>query len=313
MPAYFTLETVDFRVWEGGLASALTAAFLERVIAAHRRLALEGLALKGLAAEHRATNHRTSRVPLVPIICACAVFCVNPALGIGAFACLAVLGITMLTPRATIVGGGIAAGLLAIAIVPWTVRNYHVLGAIVPLRSNAGLELALANNRAMLDTTDPSRALEHRLREIHPTANARVRAEVVRIGEVAYARRLGDEAAGWIADNPGGAARLWGRHVRQMLVPDQWITDSGRSRVGGARAVAIQLIGLAGLAGLALLLGLRRQDGAIYPAVLIATIIVLLAPFQPVARYTYSLYPMLCLMSSALILGIDRYRPTRAS
>lgn len=303
VPAYFTLETVDFRVWEGGLASALTALFLERVIAAHRRL----------AGERGAASHRASRFPLVPIGCACLLFCVNPVLGMGAFACLTMLGIMLLSPRANIVGSGIALGLLAIAIVPWTVRNYHALGAIVPLRSNAGLELALANNRAMLDTTDPSRALEQRLRAIHPTANARVRAEVVRIGEVAYARRLGAEAERWIADNPGSVARLWSRHVRQMLFPDRWITDPRHSLGGSVRAVVIQLIGVAGLAGLALLLGRRRQDGAVYPAVLIVTVIVLLAPFQPVSRYTYSLYPMLCLISSGLILVLDRYRSTQVS
>jgi hypothetical protein len=289
-PAYLTIETVDFRVWEGGLATFLAALFLERLLAAHRRL----------------SERRADRLPLTPIVCACVLFFVNPPLGASAFICLSVLGLTQLPMRANIVGGVIAVGLVAAMVVPWALRNDRVLGTVVPLRSNAGLELAIANNREMADATDPAAALEHQLLAIHPTANLQARREVQRIGEVAYANRRGDEARAWIAANPAAAARLWLRHARQMLFPDRWMTDPRHSRAGAIRAVFLQIVGLGGLIGLAVLCTRRWSDGAVYPAVMVLMTTLLLAPFQPVSRYTYVLYPTLCFLCGALWLAGDR-------
>ncbi len=291
-PAYFTVETVDFRVWEGGLATFLAGLFLERLLVAHARLA------EPPVSAHR----RAMRFPLAPIACASLLFFVNPPLGGSAFLCLVVFGLARLPIRANIVGGTIAAGLLSVAIVPWTIRNYHMLGAFVPLRSNAGLELALANNPEMLEATDQSAAMEHRLLAIHPTANPQARMVVMRIGEVAYADRRGVEAKAWIVAHPGDAARLWLRHGRQMLLPDRWMTDSRHTLVGRVRTVFLKLVGAAGVAGLVLLLARRWREGAIYPAILVLFTTLLLVPFQPVARYTYVLYPALCFLSASLWL-----------
>jgi N-acetylglucosaminyldiphosphoundecaprenol N-acetyl-beta-D-mannosaminyltransferase len=284
VPAYFTIETVDFRVWEGGLATFLAALFLERVLAAHRSL----------------LPHVT-RFPLAPIASACLLFFVNPPLGVSAFVCLIVLGLTKLPMRANIVGALIALGLLAIAIGPWAMRNERALGAFVPLRSNAGLELALANNPEMAAATDENAALERRLLAIHPTANLQARREVMQIGEVAYANRRGAETKAWIAAHPSVAAWLWLRHARQMLVPDRWITDARHSRAGAIRAIFLQAVGVGGLLGL-VLIARRRRDAAVYPAVMLLFTTLLLMPFQPVSRYTYVLYPTLCFLLAGLSL-----------
>ncbi len=289
-PAYLTIETVDFRVWEGGLATFLAALFLDRLLVAHRRL----------------SERPADRFPLAPIGCACVLFFVNPPLGASAFACLTVLGLTRLPMRANVIGALISVGLVAAMVVPWTLRNERALGTLVPLRSNAGLELAIANNREMADATNPATALEQRLLAIHPTANLQARREVQRIGEVAYANRRGDEAKAWIAANPTAATRLWLRHVRQMLFPDQWMTDPRHSRAGAIRAVFLQIVGLGGLIGLALLGARRWKDGAVYPAIMVLMTTLLLAPFQPVSRYTYVLYPTLCFLCGALWLAGDR-------
>lgn len=290
-PAYFTIETVDFRAWEGGLATFLAALFLERLLCEHGRL-----------------HPGATRFPLAPIACGCLLFFVNPPLGVSAFVCLAILGLTKLPMRANIAGAMVALALLGAMIVPWTIRNDRVLGQVVPLRSNAGLELALANNPEMVAASDQSAALEHRLLAIHPTANLQARRAVERIGEVAYANRRGVEAEVWIAANPGTAARLWLRHARQMLVPDRWITDSRHSLLGGIRALFIQTVGIGGLLGLAVLIR-RRRGGAIYPAVMLFLTTILLMPFQPVSRYTYVLYPTLCF----LLAGLSLVRHRRAA
>ncbi len=293
-PAYISIETIDFRVWEGGLATFLAALFLDRILAAHGAVDV--------------SRREIRRFPWTLVACACLVFFVNPPLGVSAFVCLLILGLAKMPLRANVAGAAMAAGFLSVAIVPWTVRNYYALGEIVPLRSNAGLELALANNREMAETTDPSTALEQRLFALHPTANPRARQDVIRNGEVAYSDRLGAQAKVWIADNPGSAVRLWSRHIRQMLLPDRWMTDPRHSMIGGIRALYIQAIGLAGLLGLARLLLRRRGAGAVYPAVMVLFTVILIAPFQPVSRYAYVLYPSLCFLAAAWWPLLDRDR-----
>jgi len=283
-PAYFTAETVDFRVWEGGLATFLAALFLERVLAAYRSVPLG------------ATTY-----PVAPILCACTLFFVNPPLGVSAFVCLALLGITRLPMRANITAAAVAVGMLSVPIVPWTVRNGLVLGEFVPLRSNAGLELAIANNREMAEAADQSAAMAERLRTIHPTANPEARRQVIQFGEVAYADARGAESRAWIAENPVAAARLWLRHGRQMLIPDRWIIDPNHSITGGIRAFMLQAIGLGGLLGLAVLIRRSGSDGAIYPAIMVLATTLLMLPFQPVSRYTYLLYPMMCFLCATLV------------
>lgn len=296
-PAYLTVETVDFRVWDGGLATFLAALFLDRLLAAHRCAGLQ--------------SRNEPSFPLPLLGCASLLFFVNPPLGASGFVCLAILGLARMSLRANIVGGMVTLALLALAITPWTIRNYRTLGAIVPLRSNAGLELALANNPVMAETRDPAKALEQRLLAIHPTANSAARREVMRIGEVAYADRRGVEAKAWISAHPAAAARLWARHMRQMLLPDRWMIDPRGTTYGAMRALFMQGMGLAGLLGLGRLIARRRPDGAIYPAVMVVLTTLLLAPFQPVTRYTYVLYPTLCFLAGALWLAPVLRRPTK--
>ena len=52
----------------------------------------------------------------------------------------------------------------AIALVPWTVRNYLVFGKFIVLRSNFGLELWLGNNPAVPDAWSPLEAPKRRSR-----------------------------------------------------------------------------------------------------------------------------------------------------
>src|SRR5262249_59095274 len=65
--------------------------------------------------------------------------------------------------------GFVLAGVAAVVITPWVVRNYRVLGGFVPLRSNFGLELALGNHAeangktfavGWEDPRDPARRLQ---------------------------------------------------------------------------------------------------------------------------------------------------------
>lgn len=283
-PAYMTLEAIDFRVWEGGLATFLAAVFLDRVLLLRRTASRDGA--------------RPTAFPRMPVVIASILFFVHPPLGLAAFTCLTVFGLTVVPFRACLTGAALAVALVAAMIVPWTIRNQYALHAFIPLRSNAGLELAIGNNPDMAASDDTMWTLHQTLKAIHPFANDAARAEVLRIGEVAYSRRMGDRAWAWIAANPAAAARLWIGHVRQMLFPDGWRHDADQYYNQAARAWFLSGIGAIGLFGFVMLF-CRDRASAVYPAIMLTIPLLLLAPFQPAVRYVYITYPLLCLMSSA--------------
>lgn len=292
-PVYMTLEAIDFRVWEGGLATFLAAMFLDRLLLLRRTASRDGT--------------RPTTFPRMPVVIASILSFVHPPLGLAAFACLTVFGLTMVPFRACLAGAALAFTLVAVMIVPWTIRNYYMLHAFVPLRSNAGLELAIGNNPAMAASDDTMLTLDRTLHAIHPLSNDKARAEVLRIGEVAYSRRLGDQALAWITAHPSDAARLWVGHVRRMLFPDGWRHDANRYHSQMIRAWFLRIISAIGLFGLAMLFQRNGAD-AIYPAVMLSVPVLFLTPFQPAVRYVYIIYPLLCLMSSAMCLAWKPYR-----
>ena len=78
-------------------------------------------------------------------------------------------------------------------MIPWSIRNYRVLGEFVPVRSNFGLELWLGNN---LDSQDVNSFSQH------PFVNAAEASEFVRLGEVEYMAQKKGEAVAFIRSHP---------------------------------------------------------------------------------------------------------------
>ncbi len=129
-PTYIAQEAVDFRVWEGGLAAFLSALMLDQALAADR--------------EDAPRRHVHVVVATAPLL-----FFVNPLMGAATLS-LALLWagrvpLGVLARRMTM-----SVLLLAMFVVPWAIRNQRVLGEPVLLRSNAGLELALAHYPGVL-------------------------------------------------------------------------------------------------------------------------------------------------------------------
>jgi hypothetical protein len=95
---------------------------------------------------------------------------------------------------------GLGVGLLAL---PWVIRNWFVLGAFVPSRSNFGLELYLSFHEGarygmlsnIRDASDPERNL-------HPLHSPRQSARVCELGEVRYSAELGEQALTWMKAHP---------------------------------------------------------------------------------------------------------------
>lgn len=83
----------------------------------------------------------------------------------------------------------LAAGMIVLCCVPWTIRNYRVMHGFVPLRSTLGLQLWVGNN---------ANAHVVWLGEQHPIHDAAERARYVEIGEIAYMAEKRDDAIRYI-------------------------------------------------------------------------------------------------------------------
>jgi hypothetical protein len=192
---------------------------------------------------------------------------------------------------------------LVLIITPWALRNERVLGAPVLIRSDLGLELALANHREALSDRPPALVFHERLVEIHPferRTNPPFRLKPG--GEVAYSRNLEQQTWRWISAHPAGFAILSVRHVSEFFFPRPWqMFFSGWSGLGVERAIVISFVNLLGLIGLAL--GLyRRRRGYWILATYAGVAGLQYACFQPTARYTYLVYGVMVFLAVQLAI-----------
>lgn len=137
---------------------------------------------------------------------------------------------------------------LAVALlccVPWTVRNYSVFHAFVPLRSILGLQLWVGNN--------PSAKVVW-LGEQHPIHDTAERRHYVEIGEIAYMREKEHAAIAYMVTHPGREAQLIGGRFISFWaggspspLRDFWNSRSAWFRYVLAFNLAVAVVALAGL------------------------------------------------------------------
>ena len=296
-PTYISQEAVEFRVWEGGLATFMIALFLDRLTA--------------LEAHYAAGVRARSRPALTAAALGGALFLINPPMGLGAIACLALVAWRRLSLGATAATAATGAATIALLVAPWAIRNERVLGAPVPLRSNAGLELALSNYDGAETVTDQRLAYLDRIDAVHPTISDAGYRRLRAVGEVAYADALGDEALDWMARHPGRVTVQAVDHMREMIFPSVWKFDPvGQSRASWFKVPLARLAGIVGLLGMLVALA-RIGGGASYPAIYMTTVIVLMSPFQPVVRYMYVISPVLVNFMACAGLLVPRVASVR--
>jgi hypothetical protein len=97
--------------------------------------------------------------------------------------------------------GALAAGMVVLCCVPWTVRNYRVFHTFVPLRSVLGLQLWVGNN--------PDAKVVWR-GEQHPIHDESERDRYVQLGEIAYMHEKLENAIHYIFTHPGHESELIG-------------------------------------------------------------------------------------------------------
>lgn len=285
VPPFVTQEVIDFRYWESGLAVVLATMAL--------------LLLTRM--EQTGTEPGTRAIVAIGALVAVTFF-VAPVAGLAAGICAGSLALIRWPWRRALLLAAAFAFCLALMVVPWAMRNARELGEPVLLRSNAGIELAIANHPDALSDRPPERVFSDRVAAIHPIGNVAGRAEIrQRGGEVRYSRRMGERARAWIIAHPADFARLYLRHLRQFFFPEPWqFYFSGWEGMRTARSVTISIVALLGLVGLATRL---TRDARRYwmVAVYVAAVALSYAVFQPMPRYIYLTYGLLAFLATDLL------------
>ncbi|UYY58676.1 hypothetical protein [Sphingomonas sp. S2-65] len=291
-PPFVPQEVLDFRFWEGAGAVCLAAANLLLILR-----------------YQEAGGFGWRRMLFVSGLCALTFF-YCPPVGLAVDACWGWFALTRLPFRHAARFAVLAAIALALVLTPWAIRNAQVMGAPVLIRSNFGLEFALANHPGAVSGANPERVFAQRLDEIHPydphgRGQAALRAAG---GEVAYFRELGTRTWHWVASHPVAFARLTLRHLREFFFPRAWqMYFTGWEGLRDARALTISLVNLLGLIGLAI--GLyRRRPGYPLLAIYVGVVALPYALLQPMSRYIYLVYGLLGYLAvEALITGFRYY------
>jgi hypothetical protein len=169
-------------------------------------------------------------------------------------------------------------------LIPWSLRNYLVMGRVIPLRDNFPLELWIGNHSGTEFRFTP---------EIHPAFNTADLQHYQQVGELAYMDEKDASAKSFIRDHP---ARFLANTLKR-------ITRFWFIGVNGLLYLVAPLAAL-GIAGLAI--AFRRK----IPAAEMFAIILLVYPLpyyltHPDMRYQHPIQPLLAVLA-AFLLSIGR-------
>ncbi|RST29448.1 hypothetical protein HMF7854_00340 [Sphingomonas ginkgonis] len=308
LPTNFELETYWFKAWEGGLAVTLGALYLGLLLRLDRAAAPGARAIAGMAA------------------LAALAFFVSPQIGCGLYAATLLFMATRLPWRRWPLAIGAAVLALALLILPWTIRNERQFGAFIPLRSNFGLELAIAYHPLAV-RPDQRDVFANRVNQIHPALPDNFRRMRAMGGEIPYNQALGDGAKAWIGAHPGAALRIAGRHLVEFLFPPLWYwqpippppdwhPDSPAKLLlkRAEQSTSWLAYGLGFLGACwALALGDRRRR---YAALMLVVTILPYAMVQPTLRYRYTALLLATFLAADLLAQATtaaraQWRPSR--
>ncbi|WP_158298646.1 hypothetical protein [Sphingomonas psychrotolerans] len=296
LPVFTPQETIDFRYWEGAAALALAALNLLLIARVNSR------------------RSASSSLMLAAAMLSALTFFISPAAGLGIYACWALVALFRLDWKRTAWLGAASAAALALLVAPWMLRNAAVMGDPIPLRSNFGLELAIGNHPAAVNSSHPDETFAARLLQVHPFHSPAARTALRAAGgESAYSAALGAEARAWIAAHPTEFAGLSIEHLTQFFVPRPWqFYFSGWNEARHLRALVIGLASIVGLAGLAHGL-VRRRRGYWLLATYVALAALPYAIVQPIPRYSYIVWPLLVFLAAeAVVRARQRFRGVAA-
>jgi hypothetical protein len=199
----------------------------------------------------------------------------------------------------------------AIIISPWVVRNFVVLHAFIPMRSNMGLELAIGNHDGANGQTfgtsfrDPNSPMYR----MHPLTSVAERRRVEEKGEPAYMHEKLAVATEWISSHPAQFAALTARRFRLFWFPPPtlWSPGSPGAALKAAVSISTALFAFCGLTWHVL----RRHEHAwiLVSALIGPSLLYVITHIDPRLRYAvFGLTTLVCADAGHRLLRVAASR-----
>jgi len=227
----------------------------------------------------------------------------------------------VVSPRRWAAPGLLLAGIL-LALVPSAWRNYKISGEFVPIGTNLGISIAVANNPDSRGTTHTIPGLGEigtpfDWPRLVRTLERQQAMEPGSLSHRAAANLLTGRALGWIRDHPGAFLRLLGRKAlffwgpREVRNIRELELERRHSRLLSRLPLSWSSVLALGLAGFVLVfLDFRKGSWARRYAVLAGSFILAyflsVWPFAVAARYRVPVVPALLLLGGAAISRLVR-------
>ena len=200
-------------------------------------------------------------------------------------------------------------GVCGAVVAPWTLRNYRIFGAIVPIRSNFGLELWIGNNPSANGKTfssawdDPKAPMS----QPHPYTSPEEAERLTQAGEVQYMRDKLELASAWISRHPDRFINLTLHRIRLFWFPssDLW-SPSSPGRV--LKSLAFSITAAAAWGNLIRLMLMRNPYRWLWLSALIGpSLSYAITHVDP--RYRYPIFGLTILLACDFaVSGVRMYR-----
>jgi hypothetical protein len=205
-------------------------------------------------------------------------------------------------------GGSVLLGTAALAISPWIYRNYVCFSALVPIRSNFGIEFAVGNHSENSDGT----TLGTSKMGFHPSRNSVEREKLKELGEIVYNRMKLRETWAWVQVHPSRFAELTARRLVLFWFPHGETAWGPRSFVSvPIKSAALGVVTVLAFGGLALLFAARHPYRWLIAGIFIGPSLPYLVTHVFI-RYRYPLFWLTFLLGCECIArGINAARGLR--
>lgn len=185
---------------------------------------------------------------------------------------------------------------VALACLPWLLRNYQRFHAVFFVRDNFGLELFTSNNACAQPTLlENINSLCHF--KTHPNPNPDIAGELMDKGEIQFNREKLQQALAWISANPRAFASLTGRRILKF-----WFPYLGNLRY----AIPTGLLTILSFAGLAMMFRNHRRAALLLGSTfLLYPLVHYVVQFE--ARYRYPIFWATFLAAGYAVIEIVRW------
>lgn len=189
----------------------------------------------------------------------------------------------------TLVVGGLVSLVMVLVVLPWTVRNYRVTGAIVPVSANSGLNLWQGNHPRADGAAFP-------LSEVDPLQD---------YSEVERDRIYRSWALEELRSNPTRLVTLVPRKMAKFFAPLE-TSNRGQIPLRLAPVVDVGWLAFLALAGWGFVRTMGRSGEWVLIYLLVLYPVGLTAVFYGATRYGMVVYPYLFLLASDPLVWLGR-------